>query len=208
MCQESGETKLRNIFVNLRPSFQTRVNQPSNEVLQMETISFILFSFLGALVIVGSIGTVWSRNPVTSALFLVLNFFALGGIYLLLEAQFIAVVQVIVYAGAIMVLFLFTIMLLNLDDERALKEKFDLQKGIGLLLGAVLLVEFLYILGLKVNLPDKPSTLTPLELGEAKNIGRELITNFLFPFEIVSVLLLLAVIGAIVLAKKNFNPNS
>ncbi len=174
----------------------------------METISFILFSFLGALVIVGSIGTVWSRNPVTSALFLVLNFFALGGIYLLLEAQFIAVVQVIVYAGAIMVLFLFTIMLLNLDDERALKEKFDLQKGIGLLLGAVLLVEFLYILGLKVNLPDKPSTLTPLELGEAKNIGRELITNFLFPFEIVSVLLLLAVIGAIVLAKKNFNPNS
>lgn len=177
------------------------------EILQMETISLILFSFLGALVIVGSIGTVWSRSPVTSALFLVLNFFALGGIYLLLEAQFIAVVQVIVYAGAIMVLFLFTIMLLNLDDERALKEKFDLQKGIGLLLGAVLLVEFLYILGLKVNVPNKNATLTPLELGEAKNIGRELITNFLFPFEIVSILLLLAVIGAIVLAKKNFNPN-
>ncbi len=173
----------------------------------METISFILFSFLGALVMVGSIGMVWSRNPVTSALFLVLNFFALGGIYLLLEAQFIAVVQVIVYAGAIMVLFLFTIMLLNLDDERALKEKFDLQKGFGLLLGGVLLVEFLYILGLKVNLPNKPATLTPLELGEAKSIGRELITNFLFPFEIVSILLLLAVIGAIVLAKKNFNPN-
>jgi len=182
----------------------------------METISFILFSFLGALVIVGSIGTVWSRNPVTSALFLVLNFFALGGIYLLLEAQFIAVVQVIVYAGAIMVLFLFTIMLLNLDDERALKEKFDLQKGFGIIFGAVLLVEFLYILGLKVNLPNKSSTLTPLELGEAKNIGlgeaknigRELITNFLFPFEIISVLLLLAIIGAIVLAKKNFNPNA
>ncbi len=175
----------------------------------METISFILFLFLGALVIVGSIGTVWSRNPVTSALFLVLNFFALGGIYLLLEAQFIAVVQVIVYAGAIMVLFLFTIMLLNLDDERALKEKFDLQKGFGVLFGSLLLVEFLYILGLKSNVPDRPpTTLTPVELGEAKNIGRELITNFLFPFEIISILLLLAIVGAIVLAKKNFNPNS
>lgn len=174
----------------------------------MQTISFFLFLFLGALVIAGSIGTVWSRNPVTSALFLVLNFFALGGIYLLLEAQFIAVVQVIVYAGAIMVLFLFTIMLLNLDDERTLKEKFDLQKGFAILLGGVLLVEFLYILGSKVNLPNKLSTLTPVELGEAKSIGQKLITEFLFPFEIVSILLLLAIVGAIVLAKKNFNPNS
>ncbi|MCS6988798.1 MAG: NADH-quinone oxidoreductase subunit J [Chloroherpetonaceae bacterium] len=175
----------------------------------METISFALFLFLGALIIASSVGTVWAKNPVSSALFLILNFFALGGIYLLLEAQFIAVVQVIVYAGAIMVLFLFTIMLLNLDDERALTEKFDLQKGFGVLLGGALLVELLYVLGMKIQLPEKTPAIPPSEIGAAKNIGRELITNFLFPFEIVSVLLLLAIIGAIVLAKKNFpNPPS
>lgn len=192
--------KIKN-FVNSRSSCE---KSPSDTLCAMETVAFVLFSFLGALVIVSSIGTVWARNPVTSALFLALNFFALGGIYLLLEAQFIAVVQVIVYAGAIMVLFLFTIMLLNLDDERALREKFDLQKGFGILLGGALLVELLYILGLHVNLPEKTPLLPPSEIGQAKSIGRELITTFLFPFEIVSVLLLLAIIGAIVLAKKRF----
>jgi NADH-quinone oxidoreductase subunit J len=170
-------------------------------------VSGILFVFLGAQIIVATVGTVWSRNPVTSALFLVLNFFALGGLYLLLEAQFIAVVQVIVYAGAIMVLFLFTIMLLNLDNERALAEKFDLRKGFAVLLGGVLLVELLYIIGLKTPIPIKQTALTTVQLGEAKYIGRELLTNFLFPFEIVSILLLLAVVGAIVLAKKNFTPS-
>ncbi|MFN3386922.1 MAG: NADH-quinone oxidoreductase subunit J [Candidatus Thermochlorobacter sp.] len=165
-------------------------------------LSTFLFIFLGAQIVVASIGTVWSRNPVTSALFLVLNFFSLGGLYLLLQAQFIAVVQVLVYAGAIMVLFLFTIMLLNLDDERALSEKFDLKKGFVILLGAALLVEMLYILSLKLDLPLKQSRLTTEQIGEAKFIGRELLTNFLFPFEIVSALLLLAIVGAVVLSKK------
>jgi NADH-quinone oxidoreductase subunit J len=169
-------------------------------------ISTILFIFLGAQVLVASIGTVWARNPVTSALFLVLNFFALGGLYLLLEAQFIAVVQVIVYAGAIMVLFLFTLMLLNLDSGDDLSEKFDLRTGFAVLLGGVLLIELLYILGLKLTLPTKNDTITALQLGEAKTIGKELLTNFLFPFEVVSILLLLAIIGAIILAKKNFKP--
>lgn len=170
-------------------------------------IGSFLFVFLGAQVIVASIGTVWSRNPVTSALFLVLNFFALGGLYLLLEAQFIAVVQVLVYAGAIMVLFLFTIMLLNLDNETALSERFDLKKGFAILLSAALLIELLYILGLKLDLPTKPTALSPEQIGEAKFIGKALLTEFLFPFEIVSALLLLAIVGAVVLSKKNFNPS-
>ncbi len=170
-------------------------------------LSAFLFIFLGAQIVVASIGTVWSRNPVTSALFLVLNFFSLGGLYLLLQAQFIAVVQVLVYAGAIMVLFLFTIMLLNLDDERTLSEKFDLKKGFVVLLGAVLLVEMLYILSLKLDLPLKQSGPTAEQIGEAKFIGRELLTNFLFPFEIVSALLLLAIVGAVVLSKKQLKPS-
>jgi NADH-quinone oxidoreductase subunit J len=168
-------------------------------------ISSFLFVFLGAQVVVASVGTVVARNPVTSALFLVLNFFALGGLYLLLQAQFIAVVQVLVYAGAIMVLFLFTIMLLNLDDEAALSENFDLKKGFAVLLSAALLVEMLYILSLKLDLPAKQSPLTAAQIGEAKFIGRELLTNFLFPFEIVSVLLLLAIVGAVVLSKKKLH---
>jgi NADH-quinone oxidoreductase subunit J len=168
----------------------------------------LLFIFLGAQILVASIGTVWSRNPITSALFLVLNFFALGGLYLLLQAQFIAVVQVIVYAGAIMVLFLFTIMLLNLDKSNPVGERFDIKKGIAILLGGVLLVELLYIIGLNIDLPKKATGLTALEIGEAKTIGNALLTEFLFPFEIISVLLLLAIIGAIVLAKKNFNPTA
>jgi NADH-quinone oxidoreductase subunit J len=169
----------------------------------MDVASFF-FVFFGALVIVGTIGTVASKNPVSSALYLVLNFFALAGLYLALEAQFIAVVQVIVYAGAIMVLFLFTIMLLNLEDERRLTEKFNLKKGLAVLLSGILLVELLYIVGLKLDLPRKADAATPLEIGQAGYIGKRLLTDFLFPFEVISVLLLLAIIGAIVLAKRNF----
>lgn len=171
-------------------------------------IATFFFIFFGALVLVGTIGTVFSKNPVSSALFLVLNFFALAGLYLALEAQFIAVVQVIVYAGAIMVLFLFTIMLLNLEDEKNLTEKFDIKKGISVLLSGVLLVELLYVVGLKLDLPKKTTELTPLQIGQASFIGKNLLTEFLFPFEVVSILLLLAIIGAIVLAKRNFAPNS
>lgn len=170
-----------------------------------QTITTILFIFLGALTILGSLGTILSKNPVSSALFLVLNFFSLGGIYLLLEAQFIAVVQVIVYAGAIMVLFLFVIMLLNLEDERKLTEKFDFRKGFAFIFGALLLVELLYVVGLKLPpMTPKDAMLTPLTVGSVKYIGRELLTSFLFPFEIISVLLLAAIIGAVVLSKKNF----
>ncbi|MDX2129422.1 MAG: NADH-quinone oxidoreductase subunit J [Chloroherpetonaceae bacterium] len=172
--------------------------------MDLLSVSFLLFAYLGAQVIVATIGTVWAKNPVTSALFLVLNFFSLGGLYLLLEAQFIAVVQVIVYAGAIMVLFLFTIMLLNLNDDRSLREKFDLKKGFAVLLSISLLLELGYILSLKITLPKSPDPLLGSQLGEAKTIGKALLTDFLFPFEVISVLLLLAVIGAIVLSKKNF----
>jgi NADH-quinone oxidoreductase subunit J len=167
-------------------------------------IAAFFFIFFGALVLVGTMGTVFSKNPVSSALFLVLNFFALAGLYLALEAQFIAVIQVIVYAGAIMVLFLFTIMLLNLDDERNLGEKFDVKKGLAILLSGVLLVELLYIVGLKLDLPQKSTALAPVQIGQASFIGKQLLTEFLFPFEVISILLLLAIIGAIVLAKRKF----
>ena len=172
------------------------------------TLEAFFFYFFGALVLVGTIGTVASKNPISSALFLVLNFFSLAGLYLALEAQFIAVIQVIVYAGAIMVLFLFTIMLLNLDNEELFYIKFDLKKGFATLFGGVFLIEILYIIGLKFEfVTDRQSQNSSLDLGTAESIGKSLLTEFLFPFEIVSLLLLLAIIGAILLAKRNFEPS-
>jgi len=161
------------------------------------------FFFFGALVVAGTLGTVLSKNPVNSALFLVLNFFSLGGLYLALEAQFIAVVQVIVYAGAIMVLFLFTIMLLNLDDETSLIEKFDLKKGVAFLVSGAVLIEILYIIGFHLSPVAPTSEVLPAEIGGVKAIGKVLLTEYLFPFEIISVILLLAIIGAVILAKRN-----
>jgi len=173
------------------------------------TLEAFFFFFFGALVVVGTLGTVLSKNPVGSALYLVLNFFSLAGIYLALEAQFIAVIQVIVYAGAIMVLFLFTIMLLNLENDELFFIRFDLKKGIAVLLGGVFLIELLYIIGLKFNpMPELHAAVSNAQLGTAESIGKSLLTEFLFPFEIVSLLLLLAIIGAILLAKRNFEPKS
>lgn len=171
-------------------------------------LSTAFFIGLGSITIVASLGTILSRSPVTSALFLVLNFFALGGIYLLLEAQFIAVVQVIVYAGAIMVLFLFVIMLLNLEDEQRLTERYDVKKGFAILFAGLLLVELLYVVGLKTPAIAPRLGTVAAEIGTAKYIGQQLLTEFLFPFEIISILLLGAIVGAVVLAKKNFGAES
>jgi NADH-quinone oxidoreductase subunit J len=167
------------------------------------SLQAILFCLLAAISVVATIMTIRSSNPVTSALYLVLNFFALGGIYLTLEAQFIAVVQVIVYAGAIMVLFLFVLMLLNLEHEQKIKN--GLRSGFAVLLSAVMFIEILYIIGINLQIaPVQNPSLTAEEIGTAKFIGKAMLTNFLFPFEVISILLLAAIIGAIVLAKKNF----
>ncbi|MBI3580245.1 MAG: NADH-quinone oxidoreductase subunit J [Ignavibacteriales bacterium] len=145
------------------------------------------------------------RSPVMSALYLILNFFALAGLYLTLHAQFIAVIQILVYAGAIMVLFLFVIMLLNLGDEKGLSDKISYKKigAAGLSFG--LLMELLFIVGYaKTDLPvthiDRAT-----EIGTVEYVGKALFTDFLFPFEVTSVLLLAAIIGAVVLAKKKLD---
>jgi len=165
------------------------------------TIESFLFYFLGTISVGSALMMVTRRNPVIAALYLILNFFALGGLYLSLHAQFIAFIQILVYAGAIMVLFLFVIMLLNLGDAKGLKERISLKKMIagGLSLG--LLMELLYILGFAKGLPpsqfDKAT-----EIGTVEYIGSQLFTKFLFPFEVTSILLLAAIVGAVVLAKK------
>ncbi len=171
----------------------------------MPNLESVLFYVLGILSIGSAISVVTRRNPVVAALFLILNFFALSGLYLTLNAQFIAFIQVLVYAGAIMVLFLFVILLLNLGDEQRLSEKISYQKiaAAGLSLG--LLAELVYIFGtFEARIPASGRA-KAVEIGTAENIGRELFTTYLFPFEVTSILLLAAIVGAVVLAKKKLD---
>ncbi len=164
------------------------------------------FLLLAAVSIVTAILVIIQRNAVTSAIYLIINFFSLAGIYLMLTAQFIAVIQVLVYAGAIMVLFLFVIMLLNLGKEKFVVRHI-LQKVFGVLFG----ISLLALIGLvfrSVLLEGNKGTFSPEKvaaLGNTEIVARLLFTDFLLPFEITSILLLVAMIGAIVLAKKELN---
>ena len=158
----------------------------------MNSLIFLTLAFItvGAAVMV-----IFSRNPVSSILYLVLAFFCLAAFYVILGAQFIAAVQVIVYAGAIMVLFLFVVMLLNLN-EIAEGGKL-LGKTLGILAAGVFLVAILTVFG-KISLGPAPTD----ELTTTQSLGEVLFTTYLIPFEIASVLLLAAIVGAVVLVKK------
>ena len=158
------------------------------------------FSVLSAMLVVSN------RNPVRSALFLVVNFFVLSVFYLTLSAQFIAGVQVIVYAGAIMVLFLFTIMLLNLGAPAALREPGGLQMPVALLLATIFICGLTGAGAISAGLGVSGSNPEFLAKGgTVETIGVHLFKAsepWLFPFEVTSVLLLVGVVGAIMLAKR------
>ncbi len=167
----------------------------------METVLFVV---LAIFAVVTAFLVIVQRNPVASAIFLILTFFSLAGIYLLLHAEFIAAIQVLVYAGAIMVLFLFVIMLLNLEKETRIVTRNRLLKGVGILLGVALLVQ-IGAMFQKVLLEGTKGGYSPekvASLGNTQVVAQLLFTDFLLPFEITSVLLLVAIIGAIVLAKR------
>lgn len=163
----------------------------------------VLFGICALLAIVGAVGVITARNPVYSALFLVLNFFSLAGLYLSLEAQFLAVTQVIVYAGAIVVLFLFVIMLLNLRPEDLPRFRLDrtglpaLLLSLGLLLGVGTGIWSL----LRASFPQDPQAQA---VGTVESLGRALFGRYLVGFEVVAVLLLVAMIGSVMLAKRRF----
>lgn len=164
-------------------------------------ISYI-FIFLALLAVSSALAMVISRNTVNSALFLVLNMVALSGVYLLLQAQFLAVIQVLVYAGAIMVLFLFVIMLLNIDDEESLFSQFRVKYFIAFIFGVAVLAQILYSLGtVSEILPEVSSQMAMAEVGTVEAIGDVLYSKYILPFHIVGVLLTAAASGAILLAQ-------
>jgi NADH-quinone oxidoreductase subunit J len=162
----------------------------------IQTILFWLFSIAG---IAGGVGLLINKNAVMAALSLILNFFCIAGLYLTLAAEFIAVIQILVYAGAIMVLFLFVIMLLNLQDEHGVF-KFDIKRGAAYILGLAFIGEMFYVLR---NFMGDTRTSGDFAFGKAEPIGQQLMTNYLFPFEIISVILIIALMGAIVVARKH-----
>ena len=170
--------------------------------MSLEIILFILFATICA---VSAVLMITRPNPVISALFLVLNFASLAGLYLTLNAQFIAVAQVIVYAGAIMVFFLFVLMLLNPEKEkRFFEDKLKLRIFI-IAIVALILVQIIYMIFLSNPSDSITSEVSrSVQTGTIENIGREMFTNYILPFEAAGYLLLAATIGAMVMAKKKF----
>ncbi len=139
------------------------------------------------------------RNPIYCALFLILTLFAVAGLYVLLNAPFIAAVHIIVYAGAIMVLFLFVIMLLDLKSETSRQRPGGLPRILSIIMSGVLLAEL--VLFLRSGTANLPLVEGDLIIGSTKEIGNLLFTEYLFPFEITSVLLLSSIIGSVILAR-------
>lgn len=159
-----------------------------------------VFVILAVLAIASALAMVLSKNTVNSALFLVLNLVSVAGIYLLLQAQFLAIIQVLVYAGAIMVLFLFVIMLLNVEEEESLLDTFRLKYFLAFLLGVVVLGQVFYSLGgITDMLPQISEEM--IHIGTVEAVGDVLFTDYLFPFEMTAILLTAAVVGALVVAQ-------
>jgi NADH-quinone oxidoreductase subunit J len=161
----------------------------------------ILFFFLSALAIFSAIMVLISKNPIHSVLWLVAVFFAISGHYILLNAQFLAIVNMIVYAGAIMVLFLFVVMLMNLNAETE-PQKNLWMKLAGVISGGCLLMVLVSLVRQATDLHAKKAMTSTGDIGLIKNLGKLLFSDYVVPFEITSVLFLSAMIGAIVIGKK------
>ncbi len=175
---------------------------PILAVTAAERAELIVFIVLAPLSVVSALGMVLSRNAVYSALLLVVNFFCLAGFYVLLEAQFVAVVQVIVYAGAIMVLFLFVLMLLGVESQESVRETIRGQRPAAVLLTLGLLVAIVAALAAGVFDAAPASLAAANEGGNVQAVGRLLFTRYTFAFETAGVLLVVAAVGALVLGKR------
>ena len=161
-------------------------------------MTLYVFYFLSFLAVLSALMVVFSRNPIYSVLYLVITFFCVGGHYLILSAEFLFAVHVIVYAGAIMVLFLYVIMLLNLNKDTEPQKK-SVYKFAAIVSGGLLML--VMVAALKGAETARLDFGAHEEIGLVKNLGKMLFNEFLLPFEIVSLLLLAAMVGAVMLGK-------
>lgn len=163
-------------------------------------IAQILFWFLSVIALFGALMVISSKSPVHSVLWLIVTFFAISGHYILLNAQFLAIVNIIVYAGAIMVLFLFVIMLMNLNKETEPRKNRWLKLAGAISGGALLLV---LVAALKdSDLKQQEALVKTGNIGLIEELGKQLFSTYVVPFEISSILFLSAMVGAVVIGKK------
>jgi NADH-quinone oxidoreductase subunit J len=163
-------------------------------------ITQILFWLLSVIALFGAMMVITSKNPVHSVLWLILTFFAISGHYILLNAQFLAIVNIIVYAGAIMVLFLFVIMLMNLGKSTEPQRNRWLRIAGALAGGCLLLVLVAALKDSEVK--NNSAMVNEGSIGLIKNLGKELFSTYVVPFEISSILFLSAMVGAVMIGKK------
>jgi len=166
-------------------------------------IQFAVFFFFAAVAVIFALMVILHRNPVVGALSLVASFFALAVMYVLLDAPFLAALQVIVYAGAIMVLFLFVIMLLNLQKQREHPTR-PVQQFLGYAGSAAFGIGLVYYIA-KYAVMELPAT--PF-IADARSVGVKLFEAYIFPFEAVSILLLAAIVGALLLSARRIEENA
>ncbi len=163
----------------------------------------IIFLLVGGLAILSALGMVAMTNPVHSAIFLVICFIQIAGIFVMLGAEYLAVVQIIVYTGAVLVLLLFVLMLVDIDDLPEFHTQEPLTRVVGALLGLMLLIEVAIAIGTR-TITGAQGTATSeavaLVGGNTQALGRVLYTQYLLPFELISMVLTVGILGAIVLA--------
>ena len=167
----------------------------------------ILFSVFAAIAVIGSLFVIVQRNPIYSVLSIIAAFFGLSGLYVLLEAPFVAIVQIIIYAGAIMVLFLFTVMLLNVPRENA--SEWDRShplyrpwpRRIGAVLAVLLVLQLVWALSRTPGIGEAVGSQAP-GVSDVGELGRVLFTDYMFAFEVTSILIIAAMVGAVILARK------
>ncbi len=166
----------------------------------MEIYFFILFA---TLAVASALAMILSKDTVNSALFLVLNLISVAAIFLLLKAQFLAVVQVLIYAGAIMVLFLFVIMLLNLSNEEHMSRRFSIKHTLAFLLGVIVFSQLIYaIAGATGTLPVISPDME--QVGTVEALGDAMFTTYMLPVLVTAILLTAAIVGAILIAQQKY----
>ncbi|MBK7461778.1 MAG: NADH-quinone oxidoreductase subunit J [Betaproteobacteria bacterium] len=171
-----------------------------------------VFYFLSAILIAASLRVITARNPVHAALHLILAFFTCGGIWSLLQAEFLAIAIILVYVGAVMVLFLFVVMMLDINIDRV-REGFWNYLPLGALLGILMVIEMGMVLGSKYLQVPATDVMTAGGVSNTKSIGALMFSDYVYPFELASIVLLVGMIAAIVLTyrgpkkTKYTNPN-
>jgi len=172
----------------------------------------LVFFFLSAILIVASLRVITARNPVHAALHLILAFFTCGGIWALLQAEFLAIAIILVYVGAVMVLFLFVVMMLDINMDR-IRQGFWNYLPLGAILGLLLVIEMGLVLGSKYFAVPAADAVLPAGISNTKSIGALMFSDYVYPFELASIVLLVGMIAAIVLTyrgpkkTKYTNPN-